>query len=205
MDKKQKGNKNVIVDSDPGVSNAYFGGDIGHESWAMIEGYGSAALYLASHAHEENERDTWLYPSLYLFRHYVELSLKDIYLKWKDVDGEEVDPRILEGHGLDTHLYVDLWKWISAQWPTSDRESLKEVRRTIVDLHRLDKSGQAFRYIKSTEGKFFRTDTTKLIGYTSLSRKIETVKSFLDGIQAWIDNELETRAEQYAEFSVEWD
>ncbi|GMA60759.1 hypothetical protein NZD89_14095 [Alicyclobacillus fastidiosus] len=197
--KKGEGNKNIIITPDAGVSNAFFGGNLHYESFVMADGYGTAAIHLASNAYKENERDTWLYPTLYLFRHYVELTWKDIYIKWKALIDEEVTPEELQGHKLSNKSFDGLWTWLLSNWPKEDRAKPNRVKRIIVDLHKLDKTGQAFRYNQDVNGRVFRGAETQLIGYNELVQKMEDVKCFFDGLQGWIGHMLDIKAEMGSE------
>jgi hypothetical protein len=81
-------------------------------------------------------------PVLFLFRHYLELAMKDIFEVAGAFDIQQSDG--LFGHDLEK-LLLELRK-VAHSYDLSCGEGLDEVALVILEIHRADQRATAFRY-----------------------------------------------------------
>jgi len=114
-------------------------------------GYKDAADLLASHACVHGRRhDTLVYPILFLYRQYLELSIKDLIQDARRLL-DKVEPLRM------THRIDDLWRTCAALLdeisPGDSSGSLENVGRLIGEFSRVDPKSMAFRYPEDQEGR----------------------------------------------------
>src|ERR1039457_6840457 len=70
-----------------------------------IEGYRRGARLLVEHVNEHGrDQDYLVYPIIFLYRHHIELALKNLVTlvaDWLDHELSEAEKRHLDGHRLD--------------------------------------------------------------------------------------------------------
>lgn len=110
-------------------------------------------MILDSHVAARGEhRDSLLFPVLYLYRHCIELKLKDLLLvgiRCRFFDQAAIDQILDEKEGIiGQHPLCVLWNKVrdvlAHHYPND--EQLKVAESMINDLHQIDKDGQTLRY-----------------------------------------------------------
>lgn len=111
------------------------------------------------HLRERRPDATVMYPVAFMYRHYVELQLKNI---------------IRLGHALHgrhdtvpmTHRLDQLWRQARATlrevWPKGDAETLDAAEGCIKDFERMDPNSVAFRYAAGADGREYLEDVDAL-------------------------------------------
>ncbi len=102
--------------------------------------------------------DTTIYPLVFLYRHAVELALKQLLRDFSAIAQKEILPR---KKMTSTHDLMLLWgglsPWLGSLDPSGDpdapRIALDEVQDVISDFAKVDPDGQAARYDTDTKGK----------------------------------------------------
>ncbi len=100
-----------------------------------------------------NERDTLIFPILFLFRHYLEIRFKEIISNAKRLLGESGE--LQSGHDLQI-----LWKMCLAvcneiyDSGIEDYDMVELINKTVHDLSQLDPTSQSFRYPTDLKGNF---------------------------------------------------
>jgi len=150
----------------------------------ILDSYGSAS---APH------NDMLLFPVLYLYRHYLELQLKDIvFLGIKCGDYTEVQIAKMtenrKGHEkgiLIRHDLIKLWTaakgLLAKHYPKGNQTAL--VEPIIQDFHKIDFDGQTIRYDRDT--------TLKRRAYKSILPSIidiPTVRKTMDAVYEYLNN-----------------
>jgi hypothetical protein len=98
--------------------------------------------------------DKLFFPVAYLYRHAIELSLKealDYAVRLQLITNNERLDEVLSEHALYP-LWNKLKPAIEVFWPNADTGSLRATERIISQFHELDKTGQAFRYPTAKDG-----------------------------------------------------
>jgi hypothetical protein len=89
----------------------------------------------------------YLFPVAYLYRHYLELQLKNIISLAETLKYITKDEKI--------HNLKKLWKNVRkvlSQTEAVDIVEINGVEAIVLDIHRVDKSGQEFRYPAALNG-----------------------------------------------------
>lgn len=145
-----------------------------------VEGYRIAAEKLIETVlNTQTERDTLIYPIVFLYRHYIEIQLKEIietgskYLdkKRKQVKGHVLFPLWLEAK----EIINEIWK------ADRDNENIKQSEEIIKAICAIDTKSDAFRYPIDIKGK----QTLKGIAVVNLRELKEGISpaiQFLDGV-----------------------
>jgi len=118
----------------------------------QAEGYRIAAERLAEHAPQWHEQDFLLYPIVFLYRHYVELRLKDLIGLGQRLAHETV--AVPETHDL-RRLWGTAKPHLERELDPADRNRRREItemQRVIQELAALDPRGTAFRYATDAHG-----------------------------------------------------
>ncbi|MFJ9497803.1 hypothetical protein [Brevibacillus centrosporus] len=189
--------KNFYQADNDARTNAYFGNVFGPETWKIMDGYALGAKFLIEKAIEEHERDTLIYPVCFLFRHYIEIAIKETYIKLKEFKGEVVDRQKIGGHNLDRKELHEMASDIKELWEWE--EFPQDVVEIIKSVDEIDSNGQFFKYTHDRQGNPLRDESHNLIGYQALYEKIETVYKFFNGLNAALDHYIEVKAEMEAE------
>lgn len=118
----------------------------------QADGYRMAAGRLAENAPVWHEQDFLLYPIVFLYRHYVELRLKEVIGLGQKLAHERV--AVPEIHDLLT-LWAKAKPYIERDLDAGDSDRTDEighVERLIREFAALDPRGTAFRYATEVHG-----------------------------------------------------
>ena len=92
---------------------------------------------------------------------------------------------------LGKHDLCKLWnkvkQLIMKIWPDSPHDDLKATEKIILEFHRIDKTGQAFRYPHNRNGKKLLQNTSDKVDLDNLKKVMDAVSSFLDAVCAGIN------------------
>lgn len=130
--------------------------------------------------------DVFFFPIAYLYRHAIELLLKDAIgygTRLCVIRRSEQLDEILDSHNL-YKLWNQLKPAIREVWPDSETDSTRAAERIISQFHQLDKTGQAFRYPTGKDGSPpVGTGQTplELVDLEQLAEVAVGLCSFLDG------------------------
>ncbi len=156
-----------------------------------VWGYKEAADYLASHASENNKQDLFIYPMMFLYRHYLELRFKVIIIRGKELIGES-------GSFPHTHKLSELWSQSKAIlqkiWNQEIAADFVLVEKIVNDFEQMDSRAEAFRYPMSRAGDKYLADV-KHINIEIVARGIGEVAGLLESAYAGILECLETKRE----------
>ena len=173
------------------------------QSWRdMAHGYFEASVLLVDGVAKGSLReDIEGLAAVFLFRHYLELKLKEIALRGRLLVSES-ENAIREDvkKVANTHELSVLWQWVlddakpkMSLWENYDTEF---VGKCITEFDAVDKKGFAFRY-SGQGGEFCRFD------FAALSYKMRHIRDVSDGIATYL---YEARQEnrEYDEY-LEWE
>ncbi len=129
---------------------------------------------------EARHPDMYFFPIAYLYRHYLELSLKILYRDACRCLNCEADAKVLIEHNLHT-LWNKTKDVLCKCFPQEQASTLRDVEKVVLQFHRLDPSGQSFRYAKDTKGKPNLANAPRSIGLTELKDIMDAIGNFFNG------------------------
>lgn len=141
--------------------------------------------------------DMFFMPIAYLYRHSLELKMKEIVrlgIKLELLKEDKKVPDVLGGHSLH-QLWNLVRKIAEAYWPDGSQNDLNAAERIIQELHNIDKSGQSLRYSKDLSGKSTLEKLPDSVQLTHLQDVFQAIFNFLDGCEAGLDHAIEMRNE----------
>lgn len=111
---------------------------------AYASGYLAAANLLVETVLKTGQRtDTLIYPVAFLYRHYLELRLKEIIVQGRMLLARQSDFKPV--HQLDV-LWNSVRLILEKVWPNGPTIDLDAVENVILQFHDLDLNSFAFRY-----------------------------------------------------------
>ncbi len=183
------------------------------QEYAYSSGYKAAAFSLAQKVCESHrEQDILVYPIVYLYRHYVELILKEITVIASALLDKELTEQELKA--LDRHQLNELWSNLQPMlnpicqlvqetgYPIEDMEGIESY---INQLHEHDPDGQRFRYATIKQGKKKSRDALKReaslredlphINIRVFANCMEKLAEYLDHMEGWFSDLLDTKCD----------
>jgi hypothetical protein len=149
---------------------------------AYILGYSRAAQALFEHSTSCNRfsPNTVLFPLAFLWRHYVELALKQIIRLGQLLNQES--PGTAAAH----HRLLDLWKAAKpyiVEHCSAETPEMSNVQANIEEIERIDSYATGFRYLLSRDQKTMGlTDQPKLINLKVLHEAMLALSNFFDAV-----------------------
>ena len=171
-----------------------------------VVGFQRAADMIVDAAQSDDlNPDDLFFPVAYLYRHHLELMLKELVRLGIRIGAIQTSadcpaqPCPCCGHiakapkdALLEHNLLRLWNsakdLIKQVWPDSPYSELKFVEHVILEFHKIDPSGQAFRFARDKNGALHLQNAPKCVDLANLKARMNAVSSFLDAAYAGIDN-----------------
>jgi hypothetical protein len=175
---------------DPRLNASLYGGRASEELY--LEGYRLAAEQLISHVAQRGaDQDFLVYPIVFLYRHYVELRLKDLIAAGRKLADGLTGPAY--GHHL-AKLWAEARGHLEREFPSSELDGLDRAEQLVVELSDTDPNSESFRYHRSRRGDphMQGRDHLNLGQFAGSMRELTT---FLDRAGAGLDHHLELKSE----------
>lgn len=164
-----------------------------------ISGFGEAAHYLTKHVmSERGDLDTFIFPIVFLFRHYVELCLKSILLNGKKILNESMNGK--PDHNIQKYVefvLADFLKIVNCESQNPEdilgKTMQTELRNIVEGIFQIDPRNDAFRYPTRMDG----SDSLEGVSYINIrnfAEKIKTVDSHLNCIDYFYSMILDARS-----------
>ena len=142
---------------------------------------------------------------MYLWRHYLELMLKQLVALGRRLDSNP-DPRDYP----DTHSLSDLWGEAHSligkhcYRAGENQQDLEAVAAIVSEFARLDPSGETFRYpVTRFEKRTGRREKTMpiplFLGLDQVAQRMKCVANFLAGVEDVMDESLHYQADVNSE------
>lgn len=183
-------NNSIFKNNEDWEYNSIIRRDATNEWIFYVEGYRIAAEKLIDSVIEtKDERDTLIYPIVFLYRHYIEIQLKEIIQIGTKYLGEK--SKVSKGHKLFP-LWLEAKILINKIW-NSDTENTSEgqAEEIIKLICEIDTKSDSFRYPFDYKGNQTLKGITT-INIKELKEIITQLVQFLDGvslaISAYADN-----------------
>lgn len=192
--------KKLFIDTGDYYKLGHIGwGGTNQQFFGYIEGYKTAADALVEKAIQSKQisiLDTFAYPSLFLYRQFIELQLKEIYLLYSDDDSAEKAKFLRKA----SHNLKKVWLKIKpiiegcGLSESEDDDILNEVESIIFEFDQFDKSSFTFRYpIKKDLTKVFVEE--ERVDLSVVKNKMNELYDFLYGVSAMLDEQKQFKSE----------
>lgn len=167
--------------------------DLGGKGWeSYATGYKEAADALVDRfLAKELGVDSLAYPIVFLYRHYLELSLKQILLTGRTLLHQT--PDFEEIHGLDK-LWSPCRQILKQIWPKESCSTWDNVGRLIHEFAKHDPAGMNFRYPLTTKSKAHLMKSRQptlphlnRVGIRNLYKVMQRLHSFFEAHLTGID------------------
>lgn len=136
--------------------------------------------------------DELFLPIAYLYRHCLELRMKDIIVTGvglKFFKSDDVN-NVLNQHNL-ARLWSQAKRLLVHRWPNADQAPLKAVEAIVNEFHQADPNGQVFRYDTDKHGHRHRyASLPDHINLTELRQTMEGAFNFLDATATELEQSL---------------
>jgi len=166
-------------------------------NWSFFaDGYKLAADRLVDQVEGNPPEDCLIAPILFLYRHWVELKLKELILSLKAFSVAEITRP-------NHHRLYHLWSIVKANLHylrDSNNQDFILLDARINELDGLDPDGYRFRYPVNTKSEI--TDLPESLGIKNLKDTMEKISKAFGLIDGGLDSEMEGRALD-AELDVE--
>lgn len=183
----------------------------GDDQVGYTEGYRRGARLLVEHVMENaRDQDYLVYPVIFLYRHHIELALKNIIMRAPfliERSLTDTENKHLGKHRLDL-LWQDLRPMFAAickaaGWAALDPADIEGIEDYIAQLSALDPDSYSFRYTRSKKGERSLPPDVKRINLRHFAETIERLADYLDGLDAATVHLEEVKAEMEAEYRRE--
>ena len=155
---------------------------------AYAAGFQRAADMIVDAAQKDGQNpDDLFFPVAYLYRHHLELMLKELVRLGVRLEALNLCDDILGEHNLH-RLWNRAKDLIKQVWSDSPDSELKAVEHVILEFHEHDPSGEAFRYARDKSGAQHLKDAPKCVDLANLKERIDAVSRFLRAAYAGIEN-----------------
>lgn len=188
-------------------NNSHVNPTWGDPKHGYTEGYRRGALLLAAHVNEHHRNQDYLvYPIIFLYRHHIELALKNIIMQTPYVlsrELTEMEKRHLGRHRLDL-LWQDLKPLLStiaeaADWSPNDADEIGAVDVYIKQLSTLDPDSFRFRYTAAKDGSPTLSPELKVINLRHFANMMERLANYFDGLETGLSILAEGKTEMHHE------
>jgi hypothetical protein len=148
----------------------------------MIDGYEEVAEVLTEAALEHGNTHHLVYPIVFLYRHSLELTLKNILASGGDYAGELANWK--------THEFRQLWKSVLRVFAhfdlDVDDDSLRAVNDCIMEFDSTDRSATVFRYAVDRNGNPLKLEMPR-IDLLQVRRVMKSLQTYLECAAAHIE------------------
>lgn len=164
------------------MSDSFFNRSKDNNEVVMPEAYINSALWLLDLIKLSNNnlvKDGYIYPSLYCFRHYLELIMKDSIHYFK-LNKNEISSDEL---GYEKkHYLLELWELLKTY--LEDNPEMNMISKLIEELNGLDKGSTQYRYPFNHKDNRIIEYTTPpiLIDVYMLKKRMMQLYHFFEGI-----------------------
>lgn len=130
---------------------------------------------------EQQGHDTLVFPIIFLYRHYIELRLKELIigLNYLNDKGETLS---------QTHNVVNLWNDFEKKYSiiSTDRsDEFKQTERLIKEFSSIDPKSMAFRYPIDTKGN--NSLSINLVNLRNFANVMDKIHIFLNALSWQVD------------------
>lgn len=168
-----------------------------HARYGYKEGYRRAASLLSREVLDGRlSPDLAVFPLAFLWRHHIELSLKDIIADGRILADEDFEP--VKHHCLAT-LWSEARKYVE-QCGDPKAPELANVEVNILEFERIDPRADGFRYPRARDGvQKNLARAPERVNLQRLHEAMLAVSNFLDAVQMEQSVRLDCRSEMMSQ------
>ena len=169
--------------------SVYGGGDILYQFTLYINGYKKAADDLvATSLVLKHDTEVYIYPICFLYRQYLELRLKKIYMEYSG-DSREEKKKVIN---KTSHSLKKIWDKVKIILEKYIRLTQYEntVDRYIDQYDRFDKESFSFRYPITKQIELIHNEV-RSIDLAHLKQKINELDNYFKGLEEGLDATIE--------------
>ncbi len=137
------------------------------------------------------------YPTLYVFRHYLELALKQLIGQCAKLASEAPPGWLASTHDL-MRLWTELERLIPPA-PSGD-DTIQHVRRCLEEFNAIDPKSFTFRYSEDREGNSV-AETIPFVELGGFEAAMHDLHAFFYGCEAYADELLELKRDAEREWA----
>jgi hypothetical protein len=178
------------------------------DNWDLYAvGYKRAADLLIDQLRKNNsvlqQIDTLVYPIMFLYRHYLELRLKQLYLNYSQYFDKS--HRLPVTHKLETlwqqvkPLLLQAVKEDRGSISEDDKKAIAQIETLIMHFAVMDENSMSFRYPVDRENNPLLPGV-KQLNIASIQKQLHAISSMLDGASFQLDVWEQIRAESLAAY-----
>ncbi len=133
--------------------------------------------------------DAYFFPVTYLYRHAIELNLKELIRFGinHDVLKENCRLKLL----MNSHKLYSLWNKVKDMLlkisPDGNKADLRNMERLIQEFHNLDPTGQNLRYSRTIQGDSTTDNFPDIVDLVKMRNTCAGLFCFFDGCDAFLD------------------
>lgn len=158
--------------------------------YLYADGYKRAAELVCEHAcGERGELDILIYPAVFLYRHYIELTLKMLLEDTSELTDAPQKPK--PNHKLPG-LWAQVKGLLAEVFPESENVPPPNVGDVIQAFAELDPGATAFRYPTTREGEQ-SLEGIRHINLAKLQEQLQPMIEFLEGAGAGVSHYLDEK------------
>lgn len=178
----KEGDKLFVESED--LSDSFLNRSKNNNEIVMPNAFINTALWmldLIKSSHDNLAKDSYIFSSLYCFRHYLELIMKDSIHYFK-LNRGEISPTET-GYVKERHRLTKLWNTLNSYLDSEN--DVKIVGKLIEELNELDEGSTSFRYAfnQTKEGIIVEYDyPTIMISISKLKKSMLQLYRFFEGI-----------------------
>ncbi len=199
--------KRLFVQGGDYYEFAHFGwGDVWQQFYGYCKGYKEGADRLIEDAlasRDISRLDTVVFPAFFLYRQFIELSLKQSILEFSRGGYSEKIATLKQlNHDLEA-IWKEFVKALPKARNESEQATLQVIEKYIRDFSTLDKSSYSFRY-PITKKLTLIFGEEQRINLRHVKERMAELEAFFSGASAYMDDLRTTELELRAEFENEF-
>lgn len=166
------------------IDNVVFHSNGVGKTWRMTEGYKRAADHLVKLANANwHEREHLVYPILFNYRHFIELSLKSLI--------DEFGPAVGVPANWKTHDLIVLWQALKRVYELYEAVERNDedaaVESIIKEFALIDPGSFSFRYPRDTKGNPVSLVQSE-VDLAGMANVMEALEVYFSGCEGYLDH-----------------
>lgn len=173
--------------------------DLGPGYYATAYKIGADAVVAAAER-DSGHPDMYFYTAGFLYRHFIELSLKECILIGSELHDNE--RKAAHGHDLDK-LWRLVRQYLEKTWPDAPTEDCDAAGQIIMEFDQVDPTNEEFRYPVTNRGSKSLEKAPRRLDLGNLKARMEELDSYFTGAIDGMAHQLDYRRDYEAEMRAQ--